>query len=120
VVVLGEFSGGILEALPTPLGSLIELLVPPTLPGPAGTPLTPVVPAPADPALGVDGVDGVVDVAAPLAPCAKEVTGVIKATMTAAAMIFDIRHSPVGMPDNKSVWYLFPRDGRPTPDLASC
>ena len=47
------FGDGAFEALPTPLGSLIELLLPPTLPGPAGTPLTPVVPAPADPAFGV-------------------------------------------------------------------
>jgi hypothetical protein len=42
-----------LDALPIPLGSLTELLTPPTLPGPAGMPLTPVVPAPAVPALGV-------------------------------------------------------------------
>jgi hypothetical protein len=38
--------------LPAPLGSLPELLRPPTLAGPDGTPLTPAVPAPAEPALG--------------------------------------------------------------------
>jgi hypothetical protein len=51
--VLGGGGGGTLDALPIPLGSLTELLTPPTLPGPAGMPLTPVVPAPAVPALGV-------------------------------------------------------------------
>jgi hypothetical protein len=39
--MLGEGSGGILAALPMPLGSLIELLTPPMLPGPCGMPLTP-------------------------------------------------------------------------------
>ena len=38
--------------LPAPLGSLPELLRPPALAGPDGTPLTPAVPAPAEPALG--------------------------------------------------------------------
>jgi hypothetical protein len=52
-VHLGDVAGGgILAALPIPLGSLIELLVPHTLAGPAGMPLTPVVPAPAEPAFG--------------------------------------------------------------------
>src|SRR5213078_4744103 len=36
----------ILAELPAPLGSLPELLRPPTLAGPDGTPLTPAVPAP--------------------------------------------------------------------------
>jgi hypothetical protein len=52
-LVLGGGGGATLAALPMPLGSLIELLAPPTLPGPEGMPLTPVVPAPAEPALGV-------------------------------------------------------------------
>jgi hypothetical protein len=39
--MLGGGGGGILAALPMPLGSLIELLRPPTLPGPRGMPLTP-------------------------------------------------------------------------------
>src|SRR4051794_29966384 len=42
----------VFEGLPAPLGSFSELLKPPTLPGPDGTPLTPAVPAPAAPALG--------------------------------------------------------------------
>jgi hypothetical protein len=58
---------------------LIELLLPPTLPGPAGTPLMPVVPAPADPALGVPA-----GLAPPAAPCANEVTGAIKVAMMAS------------------------------------
>jgi hypothetical protein len=45
----GEF---IFAELPAPLGSLPELLRPPTLAGPEGTPLTPAVPAPAEPAFG--------------------------------------------------------------------
>ncbi len=39
--MLGEGAGGILAALPIPLGSLIELFKPPALPGPCGMPLTP-------------------------------------------------------------------------------
>jgi hypothetical protein len=39
--MLGGGDGGILAALPTPLGSLTELLRPPALPGPRGIPLTP-------------------------------------------------------------------------------
>ena len=41
-----------LAELPAPLGSLPELLRPPALAGPDGTPLTPAVPAPAEPAFG--------------------------------------------------------------------
>jgi hypothetical protein len=44
--MLGIGGGGILAALPMPLGSLTELLRPPTLPGPRGIPLTPASPAP--------------------------------------------------------------------------
>jgi hypothetical protein len=43
---------GILAEFPAPLGSLAELLRPPALAGPLGTPLTAVDPAPAEPALG--------------------------------------------------------------------
>jgi hypothetical protein len=39
--VLGGGGGAIRAALPMPLGSLTELLRPPTLPGPRGIPLTP-------------------------------------------------------------------------------
>jgi hypothetical protein len=42
----------IFTELPAPLGSLPELVRPPTLAGPDGTPLTPAVPAPTEPALG--------------------------------------------------------------------
>jgi len=42
----------IFAELPAPLGSLPELLRPPTLAGPDGTPLTPAVPAPGEPAFG--------------------------------------------------------------------
>jgi hypothetical protein len=38
---LGGGGGGILAALPMPLGSLSELFRPPALPGPLGMPLTP-------------------------------------------------------------------------------
>jgi hypothetical protein len=48
---------GIFAELPTPLGSFAELLRPPALAGPLGTPLIAVVPAPADPALGVPAVE---------------------------------------------------------------
>jgi hypothetical protein len=43
--MLGGGGGAILAAFPTPLGSLTELLIPPTLPGPRGIPLTPASPA---------------------------------------------------------------------------
>jgi hypothetical protein len=43
---------GAFAEFPAPLGSLPELLSPPTFAGPLGTPLTPAVPAPAEPALG--------------------------------------------------------------------
>jgi hypothetical protein len=39
--MLGGGGDDILAALPTPLGSLIELFRPPALPGPLGMPLTP-------------------------------------------------------------------------------
>ena len=44
--MLGGGGAGIRAALPTPLGSLTELLRPPALPGPRGIPLTPASPAP--------------------------------------------------------------------------
>jgi hypothetical protein len=45
--------------LPAPLGSFPELLRPPTLAGPLGTPLIALDPAPAEPALGVPAADPV-------------------------------------------------------------
>src|SRR3977135_1358070 len=67
--------------LPAPLGSLPELLRPPALAGPDGTPLMPAVPAPGEPALGEPAAlplpaEG--PLAAPPAPpplCANEPTG---------------------------------------------
>lgn len=44
--------GATFAEFPAPLGSLPELLRPPTLAGPDGTPLTPAVPAPGEPAFG--------------------------------------------------------------------
>jgi hypothetical protein len=54
LAVPAAFVPGVFDALPAfpaPLGSLPELLRPPTLPGPV-TPLTAAVPAPAEPAFG--------------------------------------------------------------------
>jgi hypothetical protein len=68
LAVPAELVPGVLAAfaaLPAPLGSLPELLSPPTLPGPV-TPLTAAVPAPAEPALGV------APVAAPDVPPAED------------------------------------------------
>jgi hypothetical protein len=89
--VLGGGGGATFDALPIPLGSLAELLTPPTLPGPAGMPLTPVVPAPAEPALGVPAA--LLDPAAvPPAPvfCANDVAGAIEIAMTASAAVMEV------------------------------
>ena len=91
---LGDVAGGgILAALPIPLGSLIELLVPPTLARPAGMPLAPVVPAPAEPAFGVptafpDAAPTAVAPPAPV-PCAKALTGNSSTVATAMAIVVD-------------------------------
>jgi hypothetical protein len=72
--MLGEGGGGILAALPMPLGSLIELFNPPALPGPRGIPLTP-------------------------ASCARKFIGALKPVTSARAKTADlpnIRHAPVG------------------------
>jgi hypothetical protein len=86
--VLGGGGGATLDALPMPLGSLTELLTPPTLPGPDGTPLTPVVPAPAEPAAGVPAGLAV----APGAPafCAKEPGDPINVTVIASARVIGV------------------------------
>jgi hypothetical protein len=71
--MLGEAGGGILAALPMPLGSLIELLRPPALPGPCGIPLTP-------------------------ASCARAFKGAVKPATNAKAKTADlpnIDHSPL-------------------------
>jgi hypothetical protein len=94
------------EELPAPLGSLPELLRPPTLAGPDGTPLTPAVPAPAEPALGEpaalpEPADGPLAAPPALPPppplCANEPTGPTRiaiATIDAAADILAIGKSP--------------------------
>jgi hypothetical protein len=74
-LMFGAGGGAILAALPMPLGSLIELLTPPTLPGPCGIPLTP-------------------------ASCAKAGTSPIEQTQNARANDADlpnIDHTPVSM-----------------------
>ncbi len=83
--MFGEVSGGILAALPMPLGSLIELFKPPALPGPRGIPLTP-------------------------ASCASEFTGALKTATNARTKTADlpiIAHSPVRLP-NETGALLFP------------
>lgn len=47
----GDGSGAILEALPIPLGSTIELFNPPTFAGPDAIPLIGTLPDPAPPAI---------------------------------------------------------------------
>jgi hypothetical protein len=75
--MLGDAGGGILAAFPMPLGSLIELLTPPMLPGPCGIPLTP-------------------------ASCARDFIGAVKLATNAKAKKADlpnIGHSPVRVPN---------------------
>jgi len=50
-VMRGDGSGAILEALPIPLGSTIELFNPPTFAGPGAIPLIGTLPDPAAPAI---------------------------------------------------------------------
>ena len=97
--MLGGGSGATLEALPMPLGSLTELLPPPTLPGPVGMPLVAAVPAPAEPAAGEPAA-----LPDPLAPWANELIGAINVVMTARTMVveaFDIGCSPYDAADNE-------------------
>jgi hypothetical protein len=78
--------------LPAPLGSLPELLRPPALAGPDGTPLTPAVPAPAEPALGEPTALPLPDegpLAAPPAFWANELTENIKKVIAASATAAD-------------------------------
>src|SRR5436305_980090 len=74
--------GGAAILLPAPLGSLIELLRPPTLPGPLGMPLTPASPE----------------------PCASDIPGVATQLTSAAAKnahLPNIERLPSGI-DNRS------------------
>src|ERR1700694_3049879 len=82
--MFGAAGGGTLAALPMPLGSLIELLTPPTLPGPWGIPLTP-------------------------ASCARDIIGALKQYTNAKAKKADlpnIGHSPVKR-SNESAGFPF-------------
>jgi hypothetical protein len=79
--------------LPAPLGSLPELLRPPALAGPDGTPLTPAVPAPGEPALGEPAalpLPAEAPLAAPPALCAIAVTGSVKIAMATTADANDV------------------------------
>lgn len=56
--MFGDGSGGILEALPMPLGSTVTLFNPPTFAGPGAIPLMGTLPVPAAPAIAAsDAVD---------------------------------------------------------------
>jgi hypothetical protein len=91
-LVPGGGGEAIFAEFPAPLGSSPELLRPPTLAGPDGTPLTPAVPAPAEPALGEPTglplpADG--PLAAPPAPCANELTENIKKVIAVSVSAAD-------------------------------
>ena len=79
--------------LPAPLGSLPELLRPPALAGPDGTPLTPAVPAPGEPALGEPAalpLPAEAPLAAPPALCANAAIGSVKIAMATNADASDV------------------------------
>jgi hypothetical protein len=88
--MLGGGGGGILAALPMPLGSFTELFRPPALPGPLGMPLTP-------------------------ASCAKDAMGAICVTENAKAKNADlpnIDHPPVRQcNDPAGLLFLHPTRG---------
>jgi hypothetical protein len=93
LLVPGAGGEASLAELPAPLGSLPELLSPPALAGPDGTPLMPAVPAPAEPAFGEPAAlplpaDG--PLAAPPALCANELTGCARITIATTAAVADI------------------------------
>jgi hypothetical protein len=114
LLVPGAGGEATLDELPAPLGSLPELLRPPALAGPDGTPLTPAVPAPAEPALGEPAAlplpaDG--PLAAPPAPpplCANEPTGLATiaiAIMDVATDIFVIGSLRLPFNDSARCWF---------------
>jgi hypothetical protein len=86
LLVPGAGGEATLAEFATPLGSLAELLRPPALAGPDGTPLTAAGPAPAEPAFGEPAT---LPLAAPPVPCANEPAGVIKIAIAASAGITD-------------------------------
>ena len=97
LLVPGGGGDATLAELPAPLGSLPELLSPPALAGPDGTPLTPAVPAPAEPALGeptalplpAEGPLAVPPVLAPLL-CASELAEPARSAITITDVATDI------------------------------
>jgi hypothetical protein len=76
-----------LPELPAPLGSLPELLRPPALAGPDGTPLTPAVPAPAEPAFGEPAALPLVD--EPPEVCAGAATGPARIAIAMSEAVTD-------------------------------
>jgi hypothetical protein len=101
LLVPGAGGAATFAELPAPLGSLPELLSPPALAGPDGTPLTPAVPAPAEPELGdpaalplpADGPLAAPPPALPPAPpllCANEYAGPMRSAMAMIDAVADI------------------------------
>jgi hypothetical protein len=84
----GAEGAAIFAELPAPLGSLPELLSPPALAGPDGTPLTPAVPAPAEPALG--GPTALPLPAEDPLLCANEFAGPMRSAMAMIDAVADI------------------------------
>jgi hypothetical protein len=118
LLVPGAGGEATLDELPAPLGSLPELLRPPALAGPDGTPLTPAVPAPAETALGepaalplpADGPLAAPPALPPLPPplCANEPTGpatIAIAIMDAATDIFVIGSLRLPFNDSARCWF---------------
>jgi hypothetical protein len=100
LLVPGAGGAATFAELPAPLGSLPELLSPPALAGPDGTPLTPAVPAPADPALGepaalpvpADGPLAAPPALPPAPPllCGNERVGPVRSAMATIDAVTDI------------------------------
>jgi hypothetical protein len=93
LLVPGDEGEAIFAELPAPLGSLPELLRPPALAGPDGTPLTAAVPAPGEPALGDPTalpLPAEAPLAAPPALCANALAGSIEITIATTADANDV------------------------------
>jgi hypothetical protein len=99
LLVPGGGGDATLAELPAPLESLPELLSPPALAGPDGTPLTPAVPAPAEPALGeptalpppAEGPLAAPPALAPLLLCASELAEPARSAIAITDIVTDIR-----------------------------
>jgi len=99
LLVPGGGGDAALAELPAPLESLPELLSPPALAGPDGTPLTPAVPAPAEPALGeptalpppAEGPLAAPPALAPLLLCASELAEPARSAIAITDIVTDIR-----------------------------